>query len=474
MLVLRTSFYVLIAIGFIFQASAAKAETFQEALISVYKSNPAMLAARAQVREIDENYIQARSQGRFTADLSGSAGLSALRSAGSFVPGLPGDSFTRDGTPIAAQLQVIQPLYQGGRVRALKDQAKASIRAAREQLRNTEQDLLQQGANAYVNVLRDEDVARIRRNNVSVLARQEMAAKDRFDVGVGTKTDIAQAQSRLAAAESGLAQADSQLQASRATYIRVIGHTPVDLQSIPVFELPPNLETALALARDNNPSLLAARYNKEAAKSAIGVAKSASKPVISLNGSLAGQRRQIAGLPTNDQAAISAQIRIPLYSGGNNQSRIRQAKQAETRMGFEIRDVERSIDEGVRQIWAQLDAARLALKSSRLQVQAAEIAFEGVELEQSVGTRTTLDVLDAEQEVLNSKLSEIDAKLNLNRATFQLLTVLGVFDATGIRLPVDYYDPEKNFNAVKSDGLVRITDKFVPEPVISTIKKIGK
>ena len=142
-------------------------------------------------------------------------------------------------------------------------------------------------------------------------------------------------------------------------------------------------------------------------------------------------------------------------------------------MGFEIRDVERSIDEGVRQIWAQLDAARLALKSSRLQVQAAEIAFEGVELEQSVGTRTTLDVLDAEQEVLNSKLSEIDAKLNLNRATFQLLTVLGVFDATGIRLPVDYYDPEKNFNAVKSDGLVRITDKFVPEPVISTIKRLG-
>ena len=133
---------------------------------------------------------------------------------------------------------------------------------------------------------------------MSVLARQEMAAKDRFDVGVGTKTDIAQAQSRLAAAESGLAQADSQLQASRATYIRVIGHTPVDLQSIPIFELPPNLETALALARDNNPSLLAARYNKEAAKSAIGVAKSASKPVISLNGSLAGQRRQIAGLPT--------------------------------------------------------------------------------------------------------------------------------------------------------------------------------
>jgi len=465
---------VLLLSGLMANASKARAETFQEALISVYNSNPGLLAARAQVREVDENYIQARAQGRFNANIAGSAGLSALRSSGSFVPGLPGETFTREGTPLAAQLQIIQPLYQGGRVRALKDQAKAGILAAREQLRNTEQELLRQGASAYTNVLRDEDVARIRRNNVRVLARQEMAAKDRFDVGVGTKTDIAQAQSRLAAAESGLALAEAQLQASRATYIRIIGHIPVDLQPVPLFELPPTLDNAIALAREHNPALLAAIYNKVASKAAIDVAKSASKPVVSLNGTLGGQRRQIAGLPTNDQAAISAQVIIPLFSGGANKSRVRQAKHAETRLGFEIRDTERTIDEGVRQIWAQLEAARLALKSSRIQVQASEVAFEGVELEQSVGTRTTLDVLDAEQEVLNSKLSEIDAELNLNVATFQLLTVLGVFDAQGIRLPIDYYNPQENFETIKTDKLLRLTDKFVPKPIVSTLEKLGK
>ena len=136
--------------------------------------------------------------------------------------------------------------------------------------------------------------------------------------------------------------------------------------------------------------------------------------------------------------------------------------------------MERTIDEGVRQIWAQLEAARLTLKSTRLQVQASEVAFTGVELEQSVGTRTTLDVLDAEQEVLNSKLSEIDAELNLNLATFQLLTVLGVFDAQGIRLPVDYYDPVDNFDKVKSDRISRLTDKIVPETIKSKVQDMVK
>lgn len=470
----RAFLYSLVTVGMVLSPGFAKAETFQEALISVYNSNPRLLAARAQVREVDENYIQARSEGRFNANLAGNIGPAILRSSGPIVPGVPDQTFTREDFPASGQFQIIQPLYQGGRVRALKDQAKAGILAAREQLRNSEQDLMMQGANAYANVLRDEEAARIRRNNVSVLARQEMAAKDRFDVGVGTKTDIAQAQSRLAAAESGLAMADAQLQASRATYIRVIGHVPADLQSVPAFDLPPTLAAALALARENNPALLAAIYNQEASKAGVDVAKSAHKPVITLNGALAGQRLQIAGLPTNDLGSVTAQITIPLFSGGNNKSRVRQARQAQTRMGFEISDTERMIDEGVRQVWAQLEAARLTLKSTRLQVQASEVAFTGVELEQSVGTRTTLDVLDAEQEVLNSKLSEIDAELNLNLATFQLLTVLGVFDAQGIRLPIDYYDPVDNFDKVKSDRFSRLTDKIVPETLKSTVKDMVK
>jgi len=463
----------LIVLGGASFIQSAQAETFQEALISAYNSNPGLMAARAQVREIDENYIQARAQGRINANIAGNLGYAITQASGSFVPGLPDQTFTREGSPSAAQLQVIQPLYQGGRVRALKSQAKANILAARQNLRNTEQDLLLSAARAYVDVLRNEEAARIRRNNVSVLARQEMAAKDRFDVGVGTLTDTAQAQSRLAIAEAGAAQAEAELQASRAIYVQLIGHMPVDLQSVPLFELPPTLEAAIARARQNNPGLLAAHFNQEAAKAGIDVAKSGSKPVVSLNGSLGGQRGQINGLPRTDQLAVTAQITVPLYSGGANRSRLRQARHAENRIGFEIRDAERSIDAAIRRLWARLEAAELILKSSLLQAQAAGIAFEGVELEQSVGTRTTLDVLDAEQEVLNSKLAVIDARKDLNVASFELLAIIGVFDAEGIRLPVDNYDPNDNFEHIKSDGLVRITQKYVPEKILSTVKEIG-
>ena len=474
MLSLRQFLVLLTVSGSLLSALTVNAETFEEALISVYNSNPRLLAARAQLRETDENYIQARAQGRLNANISGNLGYSTNRSSGFFVPGLPEQSFSREGTPYAAQFQVIQPLYQGGRVRALKNQARAGILVARAQLRSTEQELLLEGANAYLNVLRDEEVARIRRNSVSVLARQELAAQERFIVGVGTRTDIAQAQSRLAASESGVAGAEAELQSSRATYVRHIGHMPVDLGPVPKYALPSTVEAAISIARENNPTLLAAIHNKDAAKAAIGLAKSASKPIISLNGTLGGQRGQINGLSNADQAELTAQITIPLYSGGANKSKLRQARHADERIGFEIKDTERAIDASVRQTWAQIEAAQQAVKSSRLQVQAAEVAFEGVELEQSVGTRTTLDVLDAEQEVLNAKLSLINAERNLDGATFQLLSILGVFDAQGIHLPIDLHKPEQNFEAIKNDKLRRMTEKVVPKQVISKLKKLGE
>lgn len=440
-------------------APASMAETFQEALISVYNSNPRLMAERARVREVDETYVQARAQGRFSASAAGSFDATTTRS--SFLGG--GPSANLSGFPKSAQIQIIQPLYQGGRVKALKRQAKSSILAAREALRSAEQELMLSAANAYIDVVRDEETARIRRNNVRVLARQGVAAQDRFDVGAGTRTDIAQAQSRLAQAEAGLAQADAQLQASRATYKRIIGHPPVDLQSIPIFELPNSLPTAIGLARQNNPQLLAAYFNEQAAGSAIDVAKSASRPVVSLNGSVGALRDQVSSLSEADQASIAAQVSIPIFSGGLNKSRVRQAKHAKTRLGFEVRDAELAIDQSVAQLWAQLDAARRALVSSQKQVEAAQIAFEGVDLEQKVGTRTTLDVLDAEQEVLNAKLAVENSQHGVNAAVFQLLTVLGVFDADGIRLPVEAYDPADNFKDISSDKMKALVDKFVPE-----------
>ncbi|WP_427451137.1 TolC family outer membrane protein [Litorimonas sp. WD9-15] len=450
----------------------ASAEDLQSALVSVYNKNPRLLAERARLREVDENYIQARAQGRFTISGSGSYSKAWIETPAQdsfFGPPAEGTN-TEYGAPKQGAVQVVQPLYQGGRVKALKRQAKLGILSAREGLRAQENNIFTAAANAYVDVLRDEEAARIRRNNVRVLSRQLQAATDRFDVGEGTRTDIAQSESRLALSEAGLAQADAQLAASRASYFRIVGRLPRDLSQPPEFIIPPTLQDAITAARDNNPQLMAAYYNEASSRAAIDVAKAAGRPVVSLNGSLSRSRDQLLGFNESDNAALTANITIPIYSGGQNQSRVRQAKHAKTRLAFETRDTELAVDQTITQIWAQLEAARIVLDTSERQQRAAEVAFEGVTLEQTVGTRTQLDVLDAEQEVLNARLSVVNAQRELNSATYSLLSTIGVFDAEGIRLDVDRYQPEQNLDAISYDGLAEAADAYVPE----FVQKIGR
>ena len=445
--------------------SLAHAETFQEALISAYQTNPRLKAERARVKEADENYIQARAQGRLTSNISSTIAGQAFRSPGQSFFGGGGERTIEGGYPRSNALQIIQPIYQGGRVDALKRQANSGILAARQTLRNAEQNLLVSAATAYVDVLRDEETAKIRRNNVSVLARQEQAARDRFDVGEGTLTDIAQSQSRLAAANIGLAQADAQLETSRAAYERAVGHPPVDLQPVPDFVLPVDVYEAHRIGIANNPQLLALRFNREAALAGRDVAASAGKPTFSINASLANQRAQIGGIREADSASLTANLTIPLYAGGANKSRVRQAMNAVERLSYEELDVENAIQQTISQIWAQLRAARRSVTASEQQVRAAEVAFEGVTLEQQVGTRDTLDVLNAEQELLNAKLSVINAERTVDATVYQLLSILGGFDADSIRLPVDIYDPQDNLDKVKNDGMSRAVDRFVPHAV---------
>ena len=448
----------------------AQAETLQEALISAYNSNPRLMAERARVREVDENYVQARAGSRLTSSLAGSVGYSVLRTPSTnFLGQATGGTDTTASEPNSIRLQVIQPIYQGGRIRALKGQAKASILAAREGLRGAENSLFLSVATAYSDVARDEAAARIRRNNVRVLSRQLQAATDRFDVGEGTRTDIAQAETRMAASEIGLAQADAQLQVSRAAFIRLVGHPPESLQGLPAFALPQDLETAMTIARENNPQLLASILNEQAAEAAINVAKAASRPTVSLNGSVSRIRRQLSTLPQAETGEITAQITIPIFAGGLNKSRVRAAQQARSRFMFETRDTEHAVDQAVTQVWAQLDAAQRSLVASRVQVKSAEFAFEGVQLEQQVGTRSTLDVLNAEQELLNARLGVINAEAALNTAEFQLLSTLGAFDAEALQLAVDAYDPRDNFKRVTYAGMDETVDKYVP----IAVQKIG-
>lgn len=439
-------------------APMAQADTLQEALIGVYNKNPQLLAARARLRETDENYIQARAQGRLSSTASGQYSWSHIQGTASPAalptPGAPVGKLSTSYTPSAAQVEIIQPLYQGGRIKALKAQAKAGILAQRELLRATENQLFLAASNAYLDVQLAEETARVRRENVRVLSRQSEAAQERFDVGQGTRTDIAQSLARLANAESGLAQAEGQLLSARASYRRLVGRIPSDLQRVPQFVVPATLEDALRKGRENNPEIIASYFNEQAGDAAIDVAKSASKPVISLNGNLAAQRGQVFSLEESESAEIKAQIRIPIFSGGANKSRVRQARHAKTRMRFETRDRELAVDEAITQIWSQRAAAQQSLMASRKQVEAAELAFEGVTLEQEVGSRSQLDVLDAEREALNARLAVINAEKNVHVATFQLLSTIGVFDAQSIGLAVDtLYDVEQNLEDIREDKL---------------------
>ncbi|MBC6411871.1 MAG: TolC family protein, partial [Hyphomonadaceae bacterium] len=242
-------------------AGPAQAETLQEALMSAYTGNPGLMAERARVREFDENYVQAQSRGLLSSNLSGSAGWSSVRSSGTGFSGA-GETAITHNQPASLQLQVIQPVYQGGRVGALKAQARAGVLSARQNLRNIEQSILLSTAAAYSDVISAEEAARIRRNGVRVLAQQKNAAQARFEVGEGTRTDIALADSRMAAAEIGLAQADARLQVARASYVRATGHMPENLQPVPEFILPQNLTEAIRIGRNNNPQLIAAVFNE--------------------------------------------------------------------------------------------------------------------------------------------------------------------------------------------------------------------
>ncbi|MGB3457533.1 MAG: TolC family outer membrane protein [Litorimonas sp.] len=461
---LLTGIVLLSSIGAAAQDSATGGDTLETVLETVYRSNPQLLAERARLREVDENYVQARAQGRPTLGLGGSASYEATRS-----PGGEPNPFNPDAgdwigvTPRSAQVQLIQPVYQGGRVRALKQQARAGILAARAGLEGAENSVFLSAASAYVDVLRDREAARIRRNNVRVLSRQLEAADARFELGAGTRTDVAQSRARLAASEAGLAQADAQLDVSRARFVRLVGRMPDRLSPAPTIVLPDSLDAAIALARENNPQLLASYYGELAGEAAIDVAKAAGRPTVSLQTSIARARGSFLGFQDADQAIIGAQINVPIFSGGINASRVRQAKQARTRLGFETRDAERAVDEAVTQVWAQLDASRRIVETSQRQVEAAEVAFEGVQLEQEVGTRTQLDVLDAEQETLNAQLTLLDAQRGLDAATFQLLATIGVFDAAGLSLDVASYDPDAYLDDIVDDGFQRALERVVPE-----------
>ncbi|MBL4906746.1 MAG: TolC family outer membrane protein [Sneathiella sp.] len=441
----KVIFTVASVIAAISSFSSVNAESLQEALAITYGSNPTLQAQRASVRSVDEGVSQALSDWRPTVTVTGEAGTEYSKNATTTLPG--GD---RTFNPSALSLSVTQPLYRGGRTVASTNAAEADVLAARFNLESTEQSILQSAVAAYMNVVRDQAVVKLNRNNVDVLIRQREAAQDRFDVGEITRTDVAQAQARLAGARSDLVRAIGNRKVSEANYEQVVGQKPgsVSYPSQPD-NFPETIEAALGLGMINHPDIQSAKYQEESSKHSIRATSGQLLPTFSVNGTLSHTNNQASEAQWQENASLTATLTIPLYQSGSVHSQVRQARQLNNQRKIEIETAVRQVREAVNRSWEQLESARAQIVSNEEQVRANTIALEGVNQEAQVGSRTTLDVLDAEQELLISQVNLVTTRRDVYVAMYDVFAAVGNLSAKELGLEVEYYDPEANYKRVR-------------------------
>ncbi len=440
-----TAAFALSALAFAAVTSTAppgQAETLREALAAAYASNPTLEAERARLRASDEGVALAGSGWRPTITASADAGVAESDSS------LTGSDST---TPTSYGLTLNQPLYRGGRTVADTSRARNQVFSDRARLVSVEQSVLLDAATAYINVLRDSAVLQLRISNEQVLRRELEATRDRAAVGDANRTDVSQAEARHAGAIAGRILAASELDTARAVYRRVIGHPPRDLvRPQPIAGLPGSLDQANALAEEQNPAILSAIYAERSAQDDVRLNFGELLPSLSLNGSVEHSEDTITSGASRDDASIIAQLTVPLYQAGAPSARVRRSKQVASQRRLEVEDARRQVREETTQAWEGLNAARASINQFEIQVRANQIALDGTREEARVGSRTVLDVLNAEQELLDAQVSLVDATAVAVVAELRLLAAVGRLTARDMGLQVEIHDDEAYFNKVKS------------------------
>ncbi|WP_084698259.1 TolC family outer membrane protein [Muricoccus aerilatus] len=446
----------------------ASAQTLQEALAQTYANNPTLATARAQLRVVDENVPQALAGWRPSVSITGSVGYAAANArqrSQLLNGGRIGVTSDQDRAIGSVAVTATQPLYRGGRTVASTRRAENQVLAQRARLLATEQQVLQDTVTAYVNVIRFQEEVRLNLNNAQVLQRQLDATNERFRVGEITRTDVAQAESRLAGARASRADSEGQLQNSRATFLRTIGFAPSRLTAPqPLTPAARNNQDAAQVAALNNPAVVAALFDEAAARDFIDVQLSTLLPQASLQAqAFRNDNQTILGSRAIGES-VTATVTVPLYQGGAEYSQVRQARQDATRLRQVVDDQRRAASSQASTAWETLGSARATVDSVRSQIRAAEIALDGVQREAVVGSRTTLDVLNAEQELLNARVSLVRALANVVTASHSLAQAVGRLTARDLALPVALYDQEAYYRAVR-DRWAGLGDYAAPQPV---------
>lgn len=447
------------SIVFAIASPTTGAETLRDAMAMAYEGNPILEAQRAALRSVDETVMQANSNYLPRVNGTGSIdrtetdiAIGPIVQAGTTIPGTQDIGFNATNKNVGARVD--QPIFRGLRTKNAVRRAKASVLAQRAGLASVEQDTLLQTVAAFMGVLRDQAVLKLNDNQIAVLRRQLEASQDRFTVGEITRTDVAQSQARLADAISRRAAAAAELTTSQEQFRRVVGTLPAGLEEPDVPQLPMTLDEAITSGLERAPAIVGARFTEEAARKAVSEAKGGLMPT--LNGFASISRSsgvQLLGPDITAQntaviKSVGAEVTVPLYQSGAQYSAVRQAKQVQSQRLLEIRAAERQVVEAVSTAWQVYQASVAQITANKESVTANEIALEGVRQEAAVGSRTTLDVLDAEQEALNAQVNLILAESARMIAAYSLLAAVGDLTAERQNLPVTLYDPQDNLDDV--------------------------
>jgi outer membrane protein len=448
---MRRRLFASCALGAVVLAAGpgARADSLGEALIDAYNSNPQILSERANLRAIDEGVSQALSGWRPTVTFTGSGGVQRSETQ-PLSPVSPAKSFLN---PYTADVNLTQPIYPA-RVAPLTAQAEKNVEAERARNIAIEETVFFSVVQAYLDVVRDQATLELSINNEQVLRRQLEATNDQFHVGALTRTDVAQAEARLSGAIASRRQADGNLQVSRANFERAVGHIPPKLDP-PTLRpvLPGTREEAISLASHNNPTVIAAVFSEDAARDGVDAVRAQLLPSLAVVGDInRGQDTVARGRETTTYSLIG-RLTIPLYEGGNIYSQTRQAAEVVGQRRSQTDDARRAAIQLATQAWEQITSGRAQIVALQSTIKAAEIALDGVKQERNVGSRTVLDVLNAEQELFTDRVQLVTAQHDLALAEFNLSQQIGRLTAVDLRLPVKLYDVDVHYRSIRDKWL---------------------
>ncbi|MBR2273820.1 MAG: TolC family outer membrane protein [Alphaproteobacteria bacterium] len=441
---------VMVALGLMFAATISYAGTLETALAKAYDYNPALKAARAGTQATDENVALAKSGYRPTLTVEGGYSDTKINTN---APVKPIDGYNRSLTAT-----ISQPVFRGFKTMNSIKSAKSYAKASQANLMAIEQDVMLQAAIAYLDVLQDEAIVKLQKNNEKLLKKELEETKERFNVGEVTTTDLSQARASYASAQSQRISAEGNLEASRAVYKQIIGDNPKNISIPKQIEkmFPKSLEEAISYAKEHNYALEAARHNLKAKKYDVNTSTGDLLPSVNayaMAGRLKSQNYMYHKNPTNDEVELGVNFSMPIYNAGASRAKIRQSKYYRWQAQENLLNAEDALYSNITSAWEYLNANKARINSVRAQTKAYQVALNGVREEESLGNRTVLDVLNQYQYLLNSEVEEVTVRHDYYVSGLTLLQAMGKLTARDMKLKVDLYDIDANYKKTSGKWL---------------------